>query len=69
MEGTIEKWLEDKNFGFVKVEGREKGIFFHRNSLVEGYTPREGDAVEFEEEQSEKGPNAVNVRAAGAAPD
>lgn len=53
----------EKRFGFISREGEAKDLFFHSNSLV-GVTweeLREGDVVSFEIEESEKGPNAVNV--------
>lgn len=65
MNGTI-KTLTDKGFGFIAAEGMEKDLFFHSNSLV-GVTfdeLREGDAVTFEAQESEKGMNAVNVQRA-----
>lgn len=65
MKGTIKK-LTDKGFGFISYEGAAKDLFFHSKSLV-GVTfdeLREGEAVTFETEQSEKGPNAVNVQRA-----
>jgi len=55
--------LTDKGFGFIKVEGREKDLFFHSNELV-GVTfdaLREGDKMTFEVAESPKGPNAVKV--------
>jgi len=63
MQGTIKK-LTDKGFGFISSEGQEKDLFFHSNSLVgvQFNDLREGDAVTYEVEQSEKGPNAVNVQ-------
>ena len=62
MNGTINK-LTDKGFGFISVEGQEKGIFFHSNSLVgvQFSELHEGDAVTFETKESPKGLNAVNV--------
>lgn len=65
MTGTI-KTLTDKGFGFIKVEGQEKDLFFHSNSLVgvQFNELREGDAVSFETETSPKGMNAVNVQRA-----
>ena len=62
MTGTI-KALTDKGFGFINVEGQEKDLFFHSNSLVgvQFNELREGDAVSFETEMSPKGMNAVNV--------
>jgi CspA family cold shock protein len=65
MTGTI-KTLTDKGFGFIKVEGQEKDLFFHSNSLVgvQFNELREGDVVSFETETSPKGMNAVNVQRA-----
>lgn len=65
MTGTIKK-LTDKGFGFITAEGLAKDLFFHSKNLV-GVTfdeLREGDAVSFDQEESEKGPNAVNVERA-----
>ena len=66
MEGTIEKWLDEKNFGFIDI-GEEKGLFFHRNEIAEGFTPEVGDKVEFEKAQGDKGPMAKNVKKVGEA--
>lgn len=63
MNGTI-KTKNPKGFGFIAAEGQEKDVFFHSSSLV-GVTfdeLREGEAVSFETEQSDKGPRAVNVQ-------
>lgn len=62
MTGII-KALTDKGFGFINVEGQEKDLFFHSNSLVDVQFNelREGDTVSFETEMSPKGMNAINV--------
>jgi len=60
--GTIAR-LTEKGFGFIKIEGQEKDLFFHSNELV-GVTfdsLREGDKVTFEVAESPKGPNAIKV--------
>lgn len=60
--GTIAR-LTDKGFGFIKIEGQEKDLFFHSNELV-GVSfdeLREGDTLSFEVGESPKGPNAVKV--------
>lgn len=59
--GTIVKFIDDKGFGFIKVEGEEKEIFFH-HSAFDG-EPREGLNVTFETEASDRGPRATNVKA------
>ena len=65
MTGTIKK-LTDKGFGFIAIEGQDKDLFFHSNALVGvSYNElREGQAVSFDQEQSPKGMNAVNVKLA-----
>ncbi len=66
MTGKIKKILADKGFGFITVEGQEKDLFFHSKSLVgvQFNELQEGQTVSFDVEDSEKGPNAVNVKLA-----
>lgn len=61
-EGIIAR-LTDRGFGFIKVEGFEKDLFFHSKELVNASFDelREGDKVSFEVAESPKGPNAVKV--------
>ncbi len=61
MNGVI-KTLKDKGFGFIGSEGRPD-IFFHMNNLngVSFNDLREGDAVTFDIEETQKGPSAINV--------
>ncbi len=59
------KWFDErKGFGFIE---REDGsdVFVHFRAInSEGYkTLAEGQEVEFEVEEGEKGPQAVNVNA------
>ena len=66
MNGVIKK-LTDKGFGFITVEGQEKDLFFHGNSLVDVQFNElnEGDKVTFDlDESGPKGPAAVNVKRA-----
>ncbi len=64
MEGKIKTLISDKGFGFISVDGEEKDLFFHRNELqgVEFEELRVEDKVSFEKTDSEKGPNATNVK-------
>lgn len=66
MKGKIAR-LTDRGFGFITPEEGDKDLFFHARSLVDGLmydSLKEGDVVEFEVEQGDKGPSAVNVRVA-----
>jgi CspA family cold shock protein len=61
--GTIKRLIRNRGFGFINSsEGGE--IFFHRNSLVDGdfEALNEDQKVEFEIENTDKGPSATNVR-------
>lgn len=55
--------LTGKGFGFIAIEGQEKDLFFHANELknIAFNDLKEGDEVEFEVGEGQKGPNAVNV--------
>ena len=64
--GTVKRVVADRGFGFIEAE-YQKEYFFHRNSL-EGSLDFDrftgGERVEFDVEQSPKGPRANKVRAA-----
>ena len=64
-EGIIAKLISEKGFGFIKVEGREKDLFFHTNDVAGGIESlSEGDKVTFEIVDSPQGDgkqNAVKV--------
>lgn len=62
-QGTIKKLMSDRNFGFIGVEDQEKDLFFHADQLqgVSYDELNEGDTVEFEVTETEKGPAAANV--------
>ena len=62
LKGTV-KWFNNaKGFGFI---GRDDGpdVFVHYSALIaEGYKSlQEGDPVEFEIVDGQKGPQAANV--------
>ena len=64
--GTIAR-LMDKGYGFIAREGQDKDLFFHARSLTEGLMfddLREGDAVTFLVEETDKGLNAVDIEKA-----
>ena len=61
MKGVVKFFNDRKNYGFIEPEEGDEDLFVHASD-IESESISEGDEVEFETEQSEKGPRAVNVK-------
>jgi CspA family cold shock protein len=68
MQGEVKFFNDMKNYGFIAPESGGEDVFFHRES-VDGDTPSEGDTVEFESEEADRGPRATSVELVEAAAD
>ncbi|GAT70082.1 cold-shock protein [Planomonospora sp. ID91781] len=62
-QGTVKWFNADKGYGFIAVDGG-KDVFVHYSAiLMDGYRALEqGQRVEFEITQGQKGPQAEAVR-------
>ena len=67
-KGVINGLNESRGFGFIKIEGRAKDVFFHAQGLQPGVdfkTLKKGDEVIFEGiEPTVKGDQAFGVELA-----
>ena len=60
----VVKWFNgEKGYGFIARDSGEKDVFVHFTAInAEGFRSlREGQRVEFEVAEGEKGPQAQNV--------
>ena len=61
MKGKIKWYNSRKGYGFIEGEDK-KDIFVHRDSIPDGTVLNEGDQVEYEVEDSDRGPKATNIK-------
>lgn len=65
-DGTVAWFEADKGFGFVTPDDGGVDVFLHVKALGRGVTEvREGDRVSFDIVESERGPQARDVRVVG----
>lgn len=63
MKGKIKFYDETKGYGFIERDDGEADCFVHQSGLEDpNMRLVEGEAVEFDVEQGERGPKAVKVR-------
>ncbi|GAK38675.1 cold shock domain-containing protein [Paenibacillus urinalis] len=62
MKGTVKWFNAEKGYGFIQVEGGDD-VFVHFSAIQgDGFkTLEEGQAVEFEITEGNRGPQAANV--------
>ncbi|MFL6129509.1 MAG: cold-shock protein [Mycobacteriales bacterium] len=63
-QGTVKWFNAEKGYGFIAVDGGGADVFVHYSAIATtGYrTLDEGQKVEFDVTQGQKGPQAENVR-------
>ncbi len=65
LKGTIKRIMYDRNYGFLSIEGEENDIFFHKSGCEVDFNElKEGDEVEFDIEETDRGRQAANLKSA-----
>ena len=61
--GTVERFMDDKGFGFIKPDNGAKDVFVHHSAIGgSGFKSlAQGQRVQFDLVQDPKGPRAENV--------
>lgn len=62
-KGTVQRFMDEKGFGFIKPDGGGKDIFVHHTGIQgSGFKSlRQGARVEYDRVEDAKGPRAENV--------
>ena len=63
-QGTVKWFNGDRGYGFIAVDGGPD-VFVHFSAITGGRSLEEGQKVEFDTTQGQKGPQAENVKVIG----
>ncbi len=58
--GTVDFFNDTGGYGFISTEDADEDVFFHMEDIG-GPDLEEGQEVEFDIEQADKGPRATNL--------
>lgn len=58
--GTVKFYHDEKGYGFIETEQEDEDVFFHITE-VDGTEPGEDEEVEFDIEEGDEGPRAVDI--------
>ena len=63
LQGTVKWFNSDKGFGFITPENNGKDLFVHFSGIIgtNFRTLNEGDKVEYNVQDSDRGPSAIDV--------
>ena len=66
LQGKVKWFNQNKGFGFIEREDKEKDVFVHSSAVrAAGWNHLdEGQALTFDVEDGPKGPSAINLKTA-----
>jgi len=62
LEGTVKRWIDGRGYGFIEPDEGGDDIFVHNTDLDGIYMLKPGQKVEFDVENTPKGPRARTVK-------
>lgn len=63
MKGTVTFYHDQRHYGFIETDEIDDDVFFHMDEQDDDLQVDEGSEVEFDQEEADRGPKAVNVTA------
>lgn len=61
MKGTVKFFHDQNGYGFIETDEMEDDVYFNIDEQEDGFEVEEGDEVEFDQEEADQGPKALNV--------
>jgi CspA family cold shock protein len=61
-KGTVTSWMCDRGYGFIETKKGNERLFVHQSNLMGIAYLQEGEKVEFNIEETKRGPKAINVK-------
>lgn len=61
MKGTVEFFHDQNGYGFIETDEMDDDVYFDIDEQDSGLEVEEGDEVEFDQGEGDKGPKAVNL--------
>jgi CspA family cold shock protein len=61
-KGTVTSWICERGYGFIETKKGKERLFVHQSDLRGTAYLQEGEKVEFNIEETKRGPKATNVK-------
>jgi CspA family cold shock protein len=64
MKGKITFFHDQNGYGFIETEEMDDDVYFNLDEQEDDLEVEEGDEVEFDQEEGDRGPKATNMSVA-----
>ena len=61
MKGVVKFFHDQNGYGFIETDEMDDDVYFDIDEQDSGLEVEEGDEVEFDQEEGDKGPKAANL--------